>query len=57
MAPERKITDLPDLISDLPDEDRALAGRIFDVSTTIGRLDPPETMHAWIAKSFGSADR
>ena len=40
MAPERKITELPDLISDLSPEDRALANRIFDVSTTTGRLDP-----------------
>src|SRR5215211_6841562 len=56
MASERKITDLPDLISDLSPEDRALANRIFDVSATTGRLDPPEAMHAWIEKSFGSVD-
>jgi hypothetical protein len=56
MASEHKITDLPDLISDLSPEDRALANRIFDVSTTTGRLDPPEAMHAWIEKSFGSVD-
>src|SRR5215212_7352053 len=40
MASERKITDLPDLISELSPEDRALANRIFDVSATTGRLDP-----------------
>src|SRR5918997_2352019 len=57
MAAERKITDLPGLISALPSEDRAIAERIFDVSTTKGRLDPPEAMHAWIEKSFGSVDR
>src|ERR671933_1232856 len=56
MAPKRKITDLPDLISYLSSEDRALTERIFDVSTTTGRLDPPEAMHAWIEKSFGSVD-
>src|ERR687897_506904 len=56
MVSERKITDLPDLISDLSPEDRILANRIFDVSTTTGRLDPPEAMHAWIEKSFGSVD-
>ena len=54
MVGERKITDLEALISDLSPEDRALANRIFDVSTTTGRLDPPEAMHAWIEKSFGS---
>jgi hypothetical protein len=57
MAPERKITKLPDLISVLTPEERVLAERIFDVSTTTGRLDPPEAMHAWIEKSFGSVDR
>src|ERR687895_2725340 len=56
MVSERKITDLPDLISDLSPEDRILADRIFEVSTTTGRLDPPEAMYAWIEKSFGSVD-
>ena len=57
MSAERKITNLPELISALPPEDRTLAQRFFDVSTTTGRLDPPEAMHAWIAKSFGSTGR
>jgi hypothetical protein len=57
MTSERKITNLPALISDLPAEDRALANRILDVSTTTGRLVPPEAMRAWIEKSFGSVDR
>ena len=55
-APERKITDLPDLINTLRPEDRAVANRIFDVSATTGRLDPPEAMHAWIEESFGSVE-
>lgn len=54
---ERKITNLPDLISDLPTEERALANRILEVSTTTGYLVPPEAMHTWIEKSFGSVDR
>src|ERR687890_521542 len=57
MSAERKITDLPVLISDLSPEDRAFANRIFDVSATTGRLDPPEAMRAWIQKSFGSVDQ
>jgi hypothetical protein len=57
MSAERKITDLRALISDLSPEDRILAKRIFDVSTTTGRLDPPEAMHAWIEKSFGSVNQ
>jgi len=54
--PERRITGLPGLISALPPEDRAAAERLFDVSATTGRLDPPEEMRAWIEKSFGSVD-
>src|SRR5829696_6939741 len=57
MTVERKITDLEALISDLSPEDHALADRIFDVSATTGRLDPPEAMRAWIEKSFGSVDQ
>src|SRR5918999_524363 len=57
MSAVRKITDLRALISDLSPEDRILAKRIFDVSTTTGRLDPPEAMHAWIEKSFGSVNQ
>jgi hypothetical protein len=54
VPPEMRITHLPDLIHALPPEDQALADLIFDVSATTGRLDPPEDMHAWIKKSFGS---
>src|ERR687893_167253 len=56
MTAERKITDLRALISALSPEDRILANRIFDVSLTTGRLDPPEAMQAWIEKSFASVD-
>src|ERR671916_684795 len=56
MTAERKITDLRALISALSPEDRILANRIFDVSPTTGRLDPPEAMQAWIEKSFASVD-
>jgi hypothetical protein len=56
MPPEMRITDLPDLVQALPPRVRALANRIFDISATTGRLDPPEAMHAWIERSFGSVD-
>ena len=51
--PEHKITDLPVLIEELSLKDRDLADRIFHVSATTGRLDPPDGMRAWIEKSFG----
>jgi hypothetical protein len=56
VPPESRITELPALIEKLGPEDRALADRIFDVSTTTGRLDPPEAMRAWIEESFGSVE-
>ncbi len=52
----RRITELPALMEGLRPEDRALANRIFDVSATTGRLDPPEAMRPWIEKSFGSLE-
>ena len=52
----REVTDLPALLEGLPDEERALAGRILDVSSTTGRFDPPEGMRPWIEKSFGTVE-
>jgi hypothetical protein len=56
MPSEKQITNLPRLVESLSPEDKALFGRIFDVSATTGRLDPPESMHGWIGDSFGSVD-
>lgn len=51
-----KITALPALIEALSPDERALAGRLFEVSATTGRLVPPRAMHAWIERSFGSVE-
>jgi hypothetical protein len=51
-----RIVDLDDAMASLPADARAAAQRIFTVSTTVGRLDAPAEMHAWIAKTFGSLD-
>lgn len=56
MPTERRITDLPHLIEDLPSGDRARADRTLAVCATTGRLDPPEEMHDWIERSFGSVE-
>lgn len=53
---ERSITGLPAFVESLSPENRALARRIFDVSATTGRLDPPEAMRAWVEKSFGAVE-
>jgi hypothetical protein len=56
MSEAMNITDLLDLVGKLPEADRAVAHRIFEVVATTGRLDPPEAMRAWIEKSFGSVE-
>src|SRR5438876_9446186 len=50
------IAELEDRIAALPPEARAAAERIFAVSSTVGRLDPPAEMRDWIIKQFGSLD-
>src|SRR5207245_5159746 len=50
------IAELEDRIAALPPEARAAAERIFAVSSTVGRLDPPAEMRDWITKQFGSVD-
>jgi hypothetical protein len=56
VPPQSRITGLPSIIESLGPEDRILADRIFEVSATTGRLDPPEAMRAWIENSFGSVE-
>src|SRR3712207_2393124 len=56
VPPQSRITELPSLIEGLGPKDRVLADRIFDVSATTGRLDPPEAMRPWIERSFGSVE-
>ncbi len=50
------IADLEELVARLPEDARAAASRIFRIGTTVGRLDPPPEMAAWIEKLFGSVD-
>src|SRR3989442_14390797 len=48
------IVELEERIASLDPETRAAAERIFSVTTTVGRLDPPVEMREWITKQFGS---
>ncbi|HET9809778.1 MAG TPA: hypothetical protein VFQ66_08775, partial [Candidatus Limnocylindria bacterium] len=50
------IVDLEDAVASLPAAARTAADRIFAISTTVGRLDPPPEMHEWIRKLFGSVE-
>ena len=49
----RRITDLVALIKDLPQEERELAGRLFEVIPSTGHLVVPEEMVGWVEKTFG----
>jgi hypothetical protein len=50
------ITNLDVRVAALPEEARRRFERIFHLSVTTGELVPPESMHTWIARHFGSVD-
>src|SRR2546428_1664256 len=50
------IVELEERIASLDPETRAAAERIFSVTTTVRRLDPPLEMREWITHQFGSVD-
>jgi len=47
---------LPEIVTTLPPSERQLFHRLFHVSTTVGRLNPPPSMHPWIEEHFGSLE-
>jgi hypothetical protein len=53
---QREIVALDAIVNDLQGEDRELFDRLFHLSSTIGELNPPQTMYRWIEKYFGSVD-
>lgn len=56
MSTQHTITNLQNLIEGLPEEERDLARRIFEVDVSTGRLIVPEGMRAWVEKTFGSVE-
>jgi len=56
LAMTAAIADLEDIMARLPAETRVAASRLFLVTSTVGRLDPPADMEAWIVKQFGSVE-
>lgn len=53
---QKSIVDLPGIVESLPDDAREAFHRLFHVSETTGHIDPPEHMHKWIERYFGSVD-
>jgi hypothetical protein len=52
----RSIIHLEDLVGALSPEERERFARVFQVNTTIGELRPPQAMHDWIEKYFGTVE-
>lgn len=50
------IARLPELIAALPERERALAERLFQVEVSEGIINPPLEMEPWIARTFGSVE-
>ncbi|ABG05486.1 conserved hypothetical protein [Rubrobacter xylanophilus DSM 9941] len=57
MGESREITRLPELLRELPPEERALFGRVFEVFEATGRLVLPEKMRPWIEANMGPVER
>ncbi|HET9111623.1 MAG TPA: hypothetical protein VFN78_12420 [Ktedonobacterales bacterium] len=53
---EATIDRLPELIAALPERERSLAERLFQVVVTEGEIDPPQEMGPWLERTFGSVE-
>jgi hypothetical protein len=53
---QRQIIELEQIAQSLPEGQRELFSRLYSVSSTLGRLNPPEHMRRWIDKYFGGVD-
>jgi hypothetical protein len=51
-----QIADLEDLLARIPADARATAARLYQVTSTVGRLEQPAEMEPWIVKLFGSVE-
>jgi hypothetical protein len=54
-SPEPRIDRLPQIIAALPDDERSLTNRLFQIDLAEGELVPPPEMMPWLEKTFGSA--
>jgi len=50
------IDQLPELIAALPDHERALTDRLFQVVVVEGQAVPPPPMEVWVTRTFGSVE-
>jgi hypothetical protein len=53
---QRQIVDLDRIAAELPQRERELFARLYDVVPAVGHVNPPEHMRRWINKYFGDVD-
>jgi hypothetical protein len=53
---EATIARLPELIAELPERERRMAERLFQVVATTGAMEPPPEMAPWLERTFGSVE-
>lgn len=53
---QASVLDIERLVHALPDEGRARFDRLFHVNRVTGEINPPEHMHRWIERYFGSVE-
>jgi hypothetical protein len=56
MREQLSITDLAEIVAALPSAERQRFEGIFHISSSVGRLNPPPSMHKWIEDHFGSVE-
>jgi hypothetical protein len=56
MGEQQGITDLAEMVAALPLAERQRFETIFHITSSIGRLNPPPSMHNWIEAQFGSVE-
>lgn len=56
MPGPQRITDLAEMVAALPSAERRRFELIFHISSSVGRLNPPLSMHDWIEGHFGSVE-
>ncbi len=53
---EAQIRRLPQLVASLPEHERTLAERLFQIVVETGALVPPSEMTPWLERTFGSVE-
>ncbi len=56
MAAELGITSLEEIVNSLPNGEKTLFRRIYEVDTAVGELRIPKNLEPWVRKLFGSVE-